>query len=37
MDWHYRTITFLPEYRNNEAIAAKCIKELHRFNYKYET
>lgn len=37
MDWYYRTITFLPEYRNNEAIAAKCIKELHRFNYKYET
>lgn len=37
MDWYYRTITFLPKYRNNEAIAAKCIKELHRFNYKYQT
>ncbi len=37
MDWYYRTITFLPEYQNNEAMAAKCIKELHRFNYKYQT
>lgn len=37
MDWYYRTITFLPEFRNNEAMAAKCIKELHRFNYKYQT
>ncbi|ANQ28605.1 type I-F CRISPR-associated endoribonuclease Cas6/Csy4 [Vibrio natriegens] len=37
MDWYYRTITFLPEYRNNEVIAAKCLKELHRFNYKYHT
>lgn len=37
MDWYYRTITFLPGYRNNEAIAAKCIKALHRFNYKYQT
>ncbi|CAH0531724.1 hypothetical protein CTH30272_03972 [Allocatenococcus thiocycli] len=37
MDWYYRTITFLPEYRNNEVIAAKCLKELHRFNYKYQT
>ncbi|PNH79168.1 type I-F CRISPR-associated endoribonuclease Cas6/Csy4 [Vibrio diazotrophicus] len=37
MNWYYRTITFLPEYRNNEALAAKCIKELHSFNYKYST
>ncbi len=37
MDWYYKTITFLPEYRNNEAIAAKCLKELHSFNYEYKT
>ena len=37
MNWYFRTITFLPEYRNNEALAAKCIKELHSFNYKYST
>lgn len=37
MELYYRTITFLPEYRNNEAIAAKCLKELHSFNYEYKT
>ncbi|PNH98474.1 type I-F CRISPR-associated endoribonuclease Cas6/Csy4 [Vibrio diazotrophicus] len=37
MELYYRTVTFLPEYRNNEAIAAKCLKELHSFNYEYNT
>jgi len=37
MEMYYRTVTFLPEHRNNEAIAAKCLKELHSFNYEYKT
>lgn len=37
MNWYYITITFLPEHRNNEAIAAKCIRILHGFSYRHET
>ncbi|WP_431786834.1 type I-F CRISPR-associated endoribonuclease Cas6/Csy4 [Vibrio harveyi] len=37
MKWYYRTITFLPERCNNESLAAKCLRVLHGFNYRYET
>ncbi|WP_348236106.1 type I-F CRISPR-associated endoribonuclease Cas6/Csy4 [Vibrio parahaemolyticus] len=37
MKWYYKTITFLPERCNNESLAAKCLRILHGFNYKYET
>ncbi|QUM76168.1 type I-F CRISPR-associated endoribonuclease Cas6/Csy4 [Moritella sp. 24] len=37
MNWYYINIGFLPKHCNNEVLAAKCIRELHRFNYKYDT
>ncbi|OLQ72986.1 type I-F CRISPR-associated endoribonuclease Cas6/Csy4 [Photobacterium proteolyticum] len=37
MAWFYKTIRFLPERRNNEALVSKCLRVLHSFNYEYET
>ncbi|RQW65147.1 type I-F CRISPR-associated endoribonuclease Cas6/Csy4 [Vibrio viridaestus] len=37
MDWYYKTVTFLPKHRSNEALVAKCLKTLHGFNYHYNT
>lgn len=37
MRWYYKTVTFLPERCDNEVLAAKCLRVLHGFNYKYDT
>lgn len=36
MRWYYKTVTFLPERCDNEVLAAKCLRVLHGFNYKYD-
>ncbi|MGO2514473.1 type I-F CRISPR-associated endoribonuclease Cas6/Csy4 [Marinomonas polaris] len=37
MRWYYKTVTFIPERCDNEVLAAKCLRVLHGFNYKYNT
>ncbi|MGX9417464.1 type I-F CRISPR-associated endoribonuclease Cas6/Csy4 [Vibrio sp. RC27] len=37
MAWYYRSVTFLPEHRNNEVLVGKCLKKLHGFCNKYQT
>ncbi|MHA2940397.1 type I-F CRISPR-associated endoribonuclease Cas6/Csy4 [Vibrio sp. RC27] len=37
MAWYYRSVTFLPEHRNNEVLVGKCLKKLHSFCKKYKT
>ncbi|MBV7297712.1 type I-F CRISPR-associated endoribonuclease Cas6/Csy4 [Enterovibrio paralichthyis] len=37
MKWFLKSIAFLPELRNNEALATKCIQVLHGFNYAHDT
>ncbi|WP_282111211.1 type I-F CRISPR-associated endoribonuclease Cas6/Csy4 [Shewanella algicola] len=37
MQWYFKTVTFLPEKRNNELLVARCLKILHGFNYRHNT
>lgn len=37
MAWFYKSVTFLPEFRNNKVLATKCIQVLHGFNYAHST
>lgn len=36
MDLYYRQITFLPKYKNNEALVGRCLKILHGVCKKHE-
>ncbi|HBK3325401.1 TPA: type I-F CRISPR-associated endoribonuclease Cas6/Csy4 [Vibrio parahaemolyticus] len=37
MTWYYKSVSFLPQHRNNEVLVGKCLKKLHGFCKKYKS